>query len=98
MLLTESSGIAAASGADRRSCSPLSAIVIASPAGPLLLARQVDRGDLAHLDRAALDEVGHRGLGRSLDLGAVEIDVQHRAVILGGPGRGLADAVGALRH
>src|SRR4051812_31278436 len=70
---------------------------IASPAQQFRLARQLDRLDLLELDRALGHEVVEVAVGRARDLGAIEVDFQRAAMVLVGPGRGVADALHAGR-
>src|ERR1700704_185369 len=66
-----------------------------SPAKPFRLARQFDGLDLVELDRALGHHVVDVAIGRARDLGAIQIDLHRRAMILLGPGRGIADALHA---
>src|SRR3954468_3242743 len=68
------------------------------PAEPFRLARQFDRLDLLELDGALADQVVEVAIGRARDLRAVEIDLERAAMVLFGPGRGIADAFHAGRH
>src|SRR5690349_7837587 len=69
-----------------------------SPPKPFRLARQFDRLDLLELDGALGDQVVEVAVGRARNLGAVEIDLERAAMVLVGPGRGIADAFHAGRH
>src|SRR6266404_2086377 len=63
-----------------------------SPTQPFRLARQFDGLDLLELDRALTHQVVEVGIGRSGDFRAIEIDLERAAMVLLGPGRGIADA------
>src|SRR5262245_19207254 len=69
-----------------------------SPPQPLRLARQLDGLDLLQLDGALAHEVVEIAVGGARDLHAIEVDLQRAAMILLGPGRGVADAFHARRH
>src|SRR5438445_11876422 len=66
-----------------------------SPAQPFRLARQFDGLDLLELDRALAHQVVEAGISRTGDLRAIEIDLERAAMVLLGPGRGIADALHA---
>src|SRR5258708_39383388 len=68
-----------------------------SPPKPFRLARQLDGLDLLELDGALGHEVVDIAVGRTGDLRAVDIDLERAAMILVGPGRGIADALHAGR-
>src|SRR5690349_16868094 len=63
-----------------------------SPAQPFRLARQVDGLDLLELDGALAHEVVEITVGGARDLHAIQVDLQRAAMVLFGPGRGIADA------
>src|SRR5438132_14164502 len=69
-----------------------------SPTLPFGLARQLDRRHFLELDRAVLDEIVERRVGRTRDLHAVEVHGERGPMIGVGPGRGQADALHAGRH
>src|SRR5438105_14409765 len=69
-----------------------------SPAQPFRLARQLDGLDLLELDGALAHEVVELAVGRARDLHAIEIDLERAAMVLLGPGRGVAHAFHACRH
>src|SRR5882757_11094207 len=68
------------------------------PAEPFGLARQIDGLHFLELYAAILDQIVQRRIGRARDLHAIEIDLERAAVILVGPGRGIADAVHSGRY
>src|SRR4051794_38791380 len=68
-----------------------------SPAKPFRLARQLDGPDLLELDRALAHQVVEIAVGCPRDFRAIEVDLERAAVILFGPGRGIADALHAGR-
>src|SRR6266700_387035 len=57
-----------------------------SPPQQFRLARQLDGLDLLELDRALGHEVVEVAVGRTCDLGAIEVDLQRAAMVLVGPG------------
>src|SRR5689334_18057306 len=71
---------------------------ITSPAEPFRLARQLDRLDLLELDRALGHQIVDVAVGRARDLRAIEVDLHGTAMVLVGPGRGVADAFHAGGH
>src|SRR5260221_13810750 len=70
----------------------------ASPPKPFRLARQLDGLDLLELDAALGHEIVDIAVGRTGDFRAIEIDLERAAMVLLGPGRGIADAFHAGRH
>src|SRR5579872_3671631 len=64
-----------------------------SPAKPFRLPRQLDGLDLVELDGAFCHQIVDVAVGRTRDLHAVEIDLERAAVVLFGPGRGIAHAL-----
>src|SRR5664279_2381004 len=68
------------------------------PAKPFRLARQFDGLDLLELDGALLDQIVEIAIGRTGDFRAIEVDLERAAMVLVGPGRGIADALHAGRH
>src|SRR5205814_8041336 len=68
------------------------------PAEPFRLARQLNGLDLFELDGALLDQVVEVAVGRTRNLRTIEVDLECAAVVLFGPGRGIADAFHAGRH
>src|SRR5438876_10596463 len=68
------------------------------PPEPFRLARQLDGLDLLELDSALGHEVIEIAIGRAGDFRAIEIDLERAAMVLFGPGRGIADAFHAGRH
>src|SRR5437667_11331964 len=69
-----------------------------SPPKPFRLARQFDGLDLLELDGALGHEVIEIAIGRAGDFRAIEIDLERAAMVLLGPGRGIADAFHPGRH
>src|SRR6185437_1694686 len=69
-----------------------------SPPEPFRLARQLDGLDFLELDRALGHQIVDVAVGRARNLRAVEIDLHRAAMVLLGPGRGVADAFHAGRH
>src|SRR5258708_7615973 len=71
--------------------------VIALPAKPFRLTRQFDGLDLLELDRTLADQIVEIAIGRAGYLRAIEVDLERAAMVLIGPGRGIADAFHAGR-
>src|SRR5579864_6171348 len=63
------------------------------PPKPFRLPRQFDGLDLVQLDGALRHQIVDVAVGRTRDLHAIEIDLERAAVVLFGPGRGIADAL-----
>src|ERR1700754_3068737 len=68
------------------------------PAQPFSLARQLDGLHLLELDGALGHQVVEVAVGRAGNLRAIEIDLERAAMILVGPGGGVADAFHPGRH
>src|ERR1700687_3787351 len=68
------------------------------PPKPFRLARQLDGLDLLKLDGALGHEIVEVAIGWTCDFRTIEIDLERAAMILVGPGRGIADAFHAGRH
>src|ERR1700730_14871698 len=73
-------------------------LVNVSPAEPFRLARQFDGFDSFKLDAAFLDQIVQITVGRARDFRTVKINLERAAVILAGPGRGIADALHSGRY
>src|SRR5579864_6208549 len=68
------------------------------PPKPFRLPRQFDGLDLVELDGALRHQIVDVAVGRTRDLHAVEIDLERAAVVLFGPGRGIAHTLHTSRH
>src|ERR1700676_4008121 len=69
-----------------------------SPSKAFRLARQLDGLDLLELDGALGHKIVEIAIGRARDFRTIEIDLERAAMVLLGPGRGIADALHAGRH
>src|ERR1700676_4155202 len=77
---------------------PLAGPWAISPPEPFRLARQFDRLDLLELDGALGHEIVEIAVGGAGDFRTIEIDLERAAMILVGPGRGIADPFHAGWH
>src|SRR6202790_5765833 len=69
-----------------------------SPPEPFRLARQFDGLDFFKLDCALRHHIVDIAIGGPSDLRAIEVDLERAAMVLLGPGRGIADALHAGRY